>query len=352
MGGDHAPEAPVAGALEATRTLAVEVLLVGPQDQTHCELKRQRPSALNAQPLALQVVDAPEVIGMNEHPLAAVRSRRRSSIVVGLDLVARGEADAFVTAGNTGAALAAAIFGLRRLEGIERPALGVPFPTAHGPCLLIDVGANADVRARHLAEFAIMGAVYAQRALGIVAPRVGLLSMGEEESKGNLVVQEAHRMLKTVPLRFIGNVEGKDIPAGIADVVVMDGFVGNVLIKFAEGLGASILEVIRSELRSNLWTSLLAAGLIPTFRRVRRRMDYAEYGGAPLLGVNGICIIAHGRSSPRAIRNAIRVAADCVRGSVVAHVREGLEHWGSGVRGQGPVALDPAPPPNPPTPGA
>lgn len=324
MGGDHAPGAPVAGALQALHDLPVEVLLVGPEQTVRRELERHR-SALGLRPSATPpVVDAPEVVGMAEHPVAAVRSKRGSSIVIGLDLVARGEADAFVTAGNTGAAMAAAVFGLKRIEGIDRPALATPFPTPHGACLLLDVGASAEARAHNLAQFAAMGAVYAEHTLGIPAPRVALLSIGEEESKGNLVVQEAHRQLRNTSLRFIGNVEGKDIPAGTADVIVMDGFVGNVLVKFAEGVGASVLNVIRSELRGNILTAALAAGLIPAFGRVRRRLDYAEYGGAPLLGVNGVCIIAHGRSSPRAIRNAIRVAAESVDRSVVARIREGL----------------------------
>jgi glycerol-3-phosphate acyltransferase PlsX len=262
---------------------------------------------------------------MAEHPVAAVRSKRRSSIVVGVKLVGDGEADAFVTAGNTGAAMAAALLGLKRIEGIDRPALATPFPTTAGrPCLLLDVGANADARPHNLVQFAMMGAIYAEQVLGLTSPRVALLSIGEEEGKGNLLVQEAHRQLRNAPIRFIGNVEGKDIPAGLADVIVTDGFTGNVLIKFAEGVGSTVLSTIRAEIRANPLTTLLGLGLMPAFRRVRSRMDYAEYGGAPLLGVNGVCIVAHGRSNPRAIRNAIRVAGEAVRGSLVERIREGL----------------------------
>ncbi|MEA2639594.1 MAG: phosphate acyltransferase, partial [Chloroflexota bacterium] len=261
---------------------------------------------------------------MAEHPVQAARSKRRSSIVVGLNLVARGEADAFVTAGNTGATMAAAIFGLKRIEGIDRPALATYFPTATGKCLLVDVGANADARPQNLLQFGVMGAIYAERVFGLRNPRVALLSIGEEESKGNLLVQEAHQLLRAAPLNFVGNVEGKDIPAGLADVVVMDGFVGNVLIKFAEGVGTSILQTIREEIRANPISTLLGAGLMPTFRRVRQRMDYAEWGGAPLLGVNGVCVIGHGRSNPRAVRNAVRAARDAVEQGLIEHIREGV----------------------------
>jgi glycerol-3-phosphate acyltransferase PlsX len=319
MGGDDAPSSPVRGALDAVRELDVDLTLVGPRAAIEREVARTR------QPAQLTIADAPEIIGMAESPLRAVRSKPRSSIVVGLGLVARGEADAFVTAGSTGAAMAGAVLALKRTEGIDHPALGVPFPTARGACLLLDVGANADARAHNLVQFAIMGSVYAERVLSIPRPRVALLSVGEEESKGSIVVQEAHRQLRESDVvNFVGNVEGKDIPAGLADVIVMDGFVGNVLIKFAEGVSGAMVAIIRRELRANPLSMLLGLGLIPTFRRVRRRTDYAEWGGAPLLGVNGVCIIGHGRSNPRAIKNAVRVAADAVRGSVVETIREGL----------------------------
>lgn len=318
MGGDDAPGAPIAGAVEAVRDLKVDLTLVGPRDIVERELARHRESDW------VRIVDAPEVIGMAEAPLRAVRSKPESSIVIGLALVARGEADAFVTAGSTGAAMAAAVLSLKRIEGIDRPALAVPFPTETGGCLLLDVGANADARPHNLVQFAVMGSVYAERVMGIPRPRVALLSVGEEESKGSVAVQEAHRQLRAAALNFVGNVEGKDIPAGLADVIVMDGFVGNVLIKFAEGMTSAMVGIIRAELRANPLGILLGVGLIPVFRRVRRRIDYAEWGGAPLLGVSGVCIIGHGRSSPRAIKNAVRVAADAVRGAVVARIEEGL----------------------------
>jgi len=318
MGGDDAPAAPVAGAIEALRDLNVEMTLVGPTSTVEAELAAHRSS------VRPRIVEAPEVIGMAESPVQAVRAKKRSSMVVGVALVAHGEEDAFVTAGNTGAAMAAAVFGLKRIEGIDRPAMAIPFPTHEGACLLLDVGANAEARAQDLVQFALMGSVYAEHVLGLRDPRVGLLNIGEEESKGSLIVQEAHQKLRAAPIRFVGNVEGKDIPTGVADVVVMDGFVGNVLIKFAEGVTTAFAGLIRAELRASPLTSLLALPLMPAFARVRRRIDYAEWGGAPLLGVNGVVIIGHGRSNARAIRSAIRVAAEAVEQGVVARIRDGV----------------------------
>ena len=322
VGGDYAPTAIVAGVLQAARDLDVEIILIGPQDQVEAELARQnrgRPLPAN-----VRLVHAPQVIEMGEHPVSAIRSKRDSSIVRGLGLVACGEADAFVTAGSTGAAMAGAVIELKRIPGIDRPALATPFPTRLGPCLLLDVGAGVEAKAQNLVQFAIMGSIYAEQALGLKEPRVGLLNIGEEESKGHPVYQEANQLLQIAPVRFVGNVEGKDIPSGAADVVVMDGFVGNVMIKLAEGLAANLLDILRTEIRSNPFTALVGLGLMPVFRRVRRRLDYAEYGGAPLLGVNGVCIVAHGRSNPLAIRSAIRVAADAVNGGMLERIRVGL----------------------------
>lgn len=329
MGGDLAPSATISGAVNALSARDLTLILVGPEAAVQEEIRHQRAQAAISQ-AAVRIVDAPETIGMAESPVAAVRAKRHSATVVGLDLVARGEADAFVTAGNTGAAMAAAVLGLKRIPGIERPALAVPFPTRHGkPCLLLDVGANPEARPQNLAQFALMGAVYAERVLGCTRPRVGLLSIGEEESKGSSVIQEAHQQFRVLPIDFIGNLEGKDIPAGAADVVVMEGFVGNVLIKFAEGLGVTLLDILQREIRSSLWSTLAGAALLPVFRRVRRRLDYAEYGGAPLLGVQGVCIIAHGRSNPRAVESAIRVAGDAVRARMVDEIRAGVAELNS-----------------------
>ncbi|MBI4212687.1 MAG: phosphate acyltransferase PlsX, partial [Chloroflexi bacterium] len=309
--------------------LDVEIILIGPQDQIEAELARQTGS--QPAPPNVRLVHAPQVIGMDEHPVAALRSKRDSSIVRGLGLVERGEGDAFVTAGSTGATMAGAVMELKRIPGIDRPALATPFPTRHGPCLLLDVGAGVEAKAQNLVQFAIMGAIYAEQVLGVREPRVGLLNIGEEASKGPPFYQEANQLLQNAPIRFVGNIEGRDVPTGAADVVIMDGFLGNVMIKLAEGIAASILDILRSEIRSNPLTGLIGLGLMPVFGRVRRRLDYAEYGGAPLLGVNGVCIVAHGRSNPLAIRSAIRVAADAVNSRMLERIRSGLGEtatWG------------------------
>lgn len=322
VGGDNAPAAVVAGALEAVQHLDLEVLLVGPEAQVAAELRRQTGSVVP--PERIRLVEAPEVIGMGEHPVSAVRSKRASSIVVGLRLISSGEGDAFVSAGSTGAAMAAAVFELKRIPGIDRPALATAFPTKTGPTLLLDVGANVEAKPNNLLQFAVMGSVYSEQVYGVPTPRVGLLNIGEEESKGHPVYQEAYQLLQNAPINFIGNVESKDIPSGVADVIVMDGFVGNVIIKLSEGLATNVVEILRTEIRRNPLSAVFALGLMPAFRRVRRRVDYAEYGGAPLLGVNGVCIVAHGRSNPLAIRSALRVAAEAVNHAMVDRIRAGL----------------------------
>lgn len=316
MGGDHAPAVVVDGAVAAVRELGVRVTLIGLEATVRAELDR----AGAANDARLSVTPASEVIEMAEHPANAVRQKTDSSIVVGMRQVKEGQAAAFVSAGNTGAMLAAGLFHLGRIKGIERPAIATVFPTRVGFTLIVDVGANAECKPEYLAQFGLMGAAYAEQVLAVSHPRVGLLSIGEEEEKGSLVVQRAHTLLRELPLNFIGNVEGKDIPAGAADVVVCDGFVGNVLIKFAEGVAATIGGIIREEITANPFSKLLAAGLRPAFRRAYGRIDYAEFGGAPLLGVQGVAIIAHGRSNARAIRNAIRVAQRAAESGLVATI--------------------------------
>lgn len=320
MGGDHAPGVVIEGALQAVRDLDARVTLVGQPERVEAELRRL--GADNDH--RLQIAPASEVIAMAEHPATAVRQKENSSIVVGMRLVRGGHAGAFVSAGNTGAMLAAALFHLQRIPGIERPALATVFPTSLGFTLLVDVGANADCKPEYLAQFGLMGAIYAERVLGVARPRVALLSIGEEEGKGNQLVQRAYSLLQALPLQFVGNVEGKDVPAGAADVVVCDGFVGNVLIKFAEGVASAIGGIIRQELTASLFTRLLAGGLRPAFRRAYARLDYSEYGGAPLLGVRGVAIVAHGRSDARAIRNAIRVAQRAAEHDLVGTIAAGV----------------------------
>jgi glycerol-3-phosphate acyltransferase PlsX len=246
-------------------------------------------------------------------------------MVVGVRLVREGRAQAFVSAGNTGAVMAAGLFELRRIRGVDRPALAAVFPTRKGGTLVIDVGANADCKPEYLAQFALMGSVYMTSVFGIDRPKVGLLSNGEEDTKGNALVQAAHPRLRQLPINFVGNVEGKEIPTGDVDVVVCDGFSGNVVLKLSEGLASAINGLIREEINASIVSKLFAVGVLPAFRRVRKRLDYAEYGGAPLLGLNGVCIVAHGRSNALAIKNAVRVASQAVRSDVVGTIARGLE---------------------------
>jgi len=319
-GGDLAPVETVKGAVEAARLHGLPLLLVGPEASVRAELAKYDTTGLD-----LEVVDAPEIVGMEEHPVAAVRSKKRSSMNVGMGLVRDGKAQAFVSAGNSGAAFAAGLFILGRIEGVERPALAGIYPTLAGPMLLLDIGANADVRPQHLRQFALLGSAYVERALGRSNPRVALLSNGEEETKGNAVVQEAHRLLRESNLNFVGNVEGRDLPTGTkADVVVCDGFVGNVAVKLSEGLSETLFSLIRAEIGRGIVSKIAAAALMPAFRRIKARLDYEEYGGAPLLGVKGVVIIAHGRSKAKAIRNALRVAAQAADQRLVETIAEGL----------------------------
>ena len=318
MGGDHAPREVVHGAVHAARDPGVEVILVGPTRTLQGELR-----GLGAD-RTVRIEEAPDVIGMAEAPAMALRRKRRASIPVAVDLIRRGEADAMVSAGNTGAVMAAALLGLGRIEGIDRPAIAAVLPTTLGRAILVDVGANVDCRPKHLLQFAVMGSVYAARVLGVPSPRVGVLSNGAEETKGNELVIRAAELLRASGLRFIGNVEGREFFDGTADVVVCDGFVGNVALKFGEGLALGIFTLLREELRRTMRVKIGAALSLPGFRAVRRRMDYAEYGGAPLLGVRGGCIIGHGSSNANAIKNAIRVAAEFSGGNVNRQIEEEL----------------------------
>jgi len=327
MGGDHAPAVTIEGAVHAARAYDVTVVLVGREDVVQRELAKHDTEGLD-----LPIVHASQVIEMDEHPAAAVRAKKDSSMVVGMQLVHRGEADAFVSMGNTGGVLAAALFHLGRIRGVDRPALSTVFPTREGHCFILDIGANADVKPHYLLQFAQMGAAYAKLVLGFENPRIGLVSNGEEPGKGSMLVQEAYALLANSGLNFIGNVEGKDIPRGLADVVVTDGFTGNVIIKLSEGVAGMLMEVIEEEVRRR---PLAMAGALlakSAFRAVKGRLDYRQYGGGALLGVNGVVIVGHGRSDALAVQNAIGVARRAVEQNIVEAIRHGIEAYASAAR--------------------
>jgi phosphate acyltransferase len=323
MGGDNAPGEVVLGAVQAAREYGIGVYLVGREDAIRAELAKYDTHGLD-----LPIIHTDEAIEMDEHPATAVRRKKNASMTLALQLVRDGTAVGAVSAGNSGAMMAASLFTLKRIEGVDRPALGGVFPTRDSVCLVIDMGANTDCKPEYLLQFALMGSIYMERIFAVPSPRVGLLSNGEEETKGNEQVQQTHQLLKasaaTLGLNFIGNVEGRAIPAGNADVVVCDGFVGNVVLKLSEGLVESLLGILRTQMTSSLPNKLAAAVLRPGLRKVFRRLDYAEYGGVPLLGVNGSAIISHGRSNAKAIKNALRVARQTAETNVAAAIAEGL----------------------------
>jgi glycerol-3-phosphate acyltransferase PlsX len=319
MGTDQAPVSEVAGAVGALRDLGedVEIVLVGEQSAVAAELSRHQdfPSE------RLHIHHAPDRVRAGEPPSAVVRKRPDSSIVVGLRLQKEGGADAFVSGGSTGAVMAASLLILRPLEGVARPAVGTLLPTARTPTLMLDAGANVDCKPQHLLQFAHLGHIYAQDLMGVAAPRVGLMNIGEEPEKGDELALGAHRLLSSSGLNFIGNVEGRDIIWGACDVLVCDGFVGNVLLKFYESVAEFIIGLLEREIAHHAQALDL--------HEVFRVLDYSEYGGAPLLGVNGVSIICHGESPPKAVRNAIGAAARAVRSSMVAHMAKELS---AGVR--------------------
>jgi glycerol-3-phosphate acyltransferase PlsX len=319
MGGDVGPAVNVEGALAAAAEYGLEVVLVGDRAVLERELGRHRAGAL---PIAIR--HASQVVEMGEQPSHALRRKRDSSMRVAATLVRDGEAAAFVSAGNTGAAMAIAMFTLGVLPGVDRPAIAVVLPNKRGRTVLLDVGANVDPKPWHLAQYAVMGHVYARDILGIARPRVGLLSVGEEEGKGNELVREVFRRLGGSPINFVGNVEGRDVYNGNADVVVTDGFTGNVCLKVSESLADMLIHLLREEIGRSPATKLGALLVRSAFRRFWKRIDYTETGGAPLLGINGACIISHGASPARAVKNAIRVAAEWVRADVNAHIRVAL----------------------------
>lgn len=320
MGGDNAPHEVIAGAVLAAREYGVAVSLVGKPEVIARELQKH-----DVRGLKLPIVPASEVIEMDDKPAQAVRAKKDSSMVVACQLVKAGKADAFVTAGNTGGALAAGILHIGRMKGIQRPALITPFPTNTGFCLILDVGANVDVKPEHLQQFAVMGSVYSKRIMGVGSPTVRILSNGEEQGKGSQLVLDATALLEQTPgITFLGNIEGRDIVNDLADVVVTDGFTGNVLIKTAEGVGKLIRTILVEEITATPISSLGGLLAKSALRRLARRVDDSEYGGAVLLGLSNLLVVAHGRSNANAVRHAIRVAKQAIDFKIVNEIQAGI----------------------------
>jgi glycerol-3-phosphate acyltransferase PlsX len=309
MGGDDGPGTIVDGSLVAARHLQIGLLLAGDRPLIERELSRH-PAARG---LDIEIIDTPERVEMGEQASVALRRKPRASIRVAAEAVRDRRAAAVFSAGHTGASVMAAVATFGRLPGIDRPALATIIPTRQRPAVLLDSGATVECRPQHLVQFALMGAAYSRVAFGHANPRIGLLSVGEEEGKGNELTREAHQLLKAAPINFVGNVEGRDVYAGETDVIVCDGFTGNVTLKISEGLVETVESLLHAELQSTFGSQIGYLLSAQAFRRFRKRLDYSEYGGAPLLGVNGICIVGHGRSSAKAVRNAVTMAVRAVR---------------------------------------
>ena len=319
MGGDHAPQVNVDGAVAAFREFGIETLLVG----RGAELARLLEDAGFRGP-EIQIVDAPDVVTMKDPATAAIRGKRNSSIRVAANCVRDGKAEGLVSAGHTGAAMVSAKMVIGTIENVDRPALATVLPNLKGHCLLLDVGANPDAKTEHFKEFAVMGSIYAQLAFGKRSPSVGLMSIGEEDTKGSERSKEAFKILKETGLNFVGNVEGRDVFNGKVDVIVTDGFTGNVILKVSESLSEMVEQLLREEIKSTLKASVGFLLSRSAFRRFKSRLDYSEYGGAPLLGVKGCVIICHGRSSAKAVKNAIRFAAEFSRRGLAQRIQSSL----------------------------
>ena len=321
MGGDHAPEAIVDGAVLAAQEFNIPIILIGVSHRIYPELEKYG----DWRQLGIEVEHADEIVEMHDIPSKVVRSKRKSSIKVGLDLVKNGDAAAFVSAGNTGAVLAYSTIILRPLKGVDRPAIAIQLPTSRGTSILLDAGANVDCKTNQLFQFGIMGHVYAKYILGKDNPSVGLLSIGEEDSKGNEITKETFKLLKKSHINFIGNIEGKEVYQGNADVIVCDGFTGNIALKISESLAEMIGTSLKNLFNSGMTTKLSYMFLKPHFAELKKTVDYSEKGGAPLLGINGVCIIAHGSSNPKAIKNAINRAHEFIDKKINKHICEDIE---------------------------
>jgi phosphate acyltransferase len=321
MGSDRSPRPEIEGAIQAARQLGTRVLLIGQEDRIRPELDRHRWTSQ----LPIEIIHANEVITMEDKAAQAVRTKKQSSMHVGIRLVREGKAAGFVTAGNTGAAMAAAKMILGALPGVDRPALAAVFPTAVGTgAMMLDVGANVDCDAHNLEQFALMGEIYFRSIFGTRRPRVGLLSIGEEETKGNLLTRESFQLLKQLPLNFVGNVEGRDLYNGNVDVIVADGFVGNVALKISEGVVNLVRATLKEALQATVTRQVGYLLSRSAFTDFKKRLDHTEYGGAPLLGLKGVCIITHGSSNANAIKNAIRVASEFAESRVNDEIEKGI----------------------------
>ncbi len=318
MGGDRAPGETVRGAVLACRELGIEVALTGPPEILRAELDRSGPL-----PSGIDIIPATEAIGMDEQPVQAVRQKKQASINVAMELMKRGVVSGVVSAGNTGAVVASALLNVGRIPGVERPAIGAIAPY-NSKVLVLDVGANADSKPNWLAQFGQMGSVYMEKVYGVERPRVGLLNIGEEAGKGNDLTQDAYARLKASSINFVGNIEGRDVHRGLIDVLVTDGFTGNVAVKVGEGIADFIMTEIRSAVMSKTHYKLAALVLRPALMQMRKRVDAGEYGGAPLLGINGVVIIAHGRSDAVAVKNALRLARDAAASGMLDTLRAGM----------------------------
>ena len=328
MGGDHAPRPEVEGAVLAARELGVRILLVGQTEVVKRELARHPHRGL-----PIELAPASEVITMKDAPMKAFRRKKDSSVHVAAKLVRAGQADGLVSAGNTGAVMAVSRFVLGTLESVDRPALAAPFPTTRGGvAVLLDVGANVDSKVAHLAQFAVMGEMYYRVIFGTRRPKVALLSIGEEEMKGNVLTREAYVQLKQMPLNFVGNVEGRDVFSGNANVIVCDGFIGNIALKISEGVVQHIIALLKDALQSSLSSQVGSLLSRRAYQEFKKKIDYSEYGGAPLLGVRGITVIGHGGSNSNAIKNAIRVAAELARSKVNEKIEQELSSVAAGAR--------------------
>ncbi|MCK8823954.1 phosphate acyltransferase PlsX [Fuchsiella alkaliacetigena] len=325
MGGDYAPFETVKGAIEALAEIEADIALVGDKEIIEKELK-----IYDYNEHRLRIEDAPEVIGMDETPAKAIRRKDKSSIVVGANLVKEGQAEALVSAGSTGAVMAAGLLRVGRIKGVKRPAIATVMPSLVGETLVLDVGAHVDSDPENLVQYALMGSTYVEKILNKDNPKVGLLSVGEEEEKGNELTKEAYQLLEEVNINFIGNVEGRDIFNSDCDVIVCDGFVGNVLLKTAEGLAEAVFKMFKDELEESIVAKLGALLMKSGLKNLKKKVDYTEYGGAPLLGVDGIVIIGHGSSKAKAIKNAITVAEESVKKGVLKLIKENInERTGS-----------------------